>query len=131
MPREKIFITSKVWCTFHDNVEACLDKTLASLGTDYLDLYLIHWPVRTVPNGTSPLFPTKPDGSRNIDWEWDQAKTWEQMEAVLAKGKVKAIGVSNFSEIMLEKLAKTWKVVPAVNQVSLVYSADLPCFGRR
>lgn len=99
-------------------MEECLDKTLASLGTDYLDLYLIHWPVRTIPNGTSPLFPTKPDGSRNIDWEWDQKDTWSQMEAMLAKGKVKAIGVSNFSEIMLEKLSKHWKTIPAVNQAS-------------
>jgi len=63
--------------------------------------------------------PLKEDGSRNIDTEWDQAKTWAQMEDVLAKGKVKAIGVSNVSEILLEELSKTWKVVPAVNQVSL------------
>ena len=62
--------------------------------------------------------PLKEDGSRNIDTEWDQAKTWAQMEDVLAKGKVKAIGVSNVSEILLEELSKTWKVVPAVNQVS-------------
>lgn len=68
-------------------------------------------------NGTKPLFPTKSDGSRNIDWEWDQADTWKQMEAVLAKGKVKAIGVSNFGVPLLEKLSKFWKVVPAVNQV--------------
>lgn len=101
-------------------MEECLDITLKSLQTDYLDLYLIHWPVRTVENGTSKLFPTKPDGSRNVDWEWSQGETWRQMEAVLAKGKVKAIGVSNFSQIYLERLEKTWKVVPAVNQVSRV-----------
>jgi glycerol 2-dehydrogenase (NADP+) len=119
VPREDIFLTSKVWCTYHDRVEECLDVTLKSLGTDYLDLYLIHWPVRTVENGTAKLFPTKPDGSRNIDWEWKQAETWKQMEALLAKGKVKAIGVSNFSEILLKELEKTWKVVPAVNQVEI------------
>lgn len=61
--------------------------------------------------------PLKEDGSRNIDTEWDQAKTWAQMEAVLASGKVKAIGVSNCSQIILEELAKSWKTVPAVNQV--------------
>ncbi|ORY25638.1 putative NADP(+) coupled glycerol dehydrogenase [Naematelia encephala] len=119
VPREKIFITSKVWCTYHDRVEECLDITLKSLGTDYLDLYLVHWPVRTVENGTVKLFPTKPDGSRNIDWEWDQADTWRQMEALVEKGKVKAIGVSNVSEILLEKLSKTWKIVPAVNQIEI------------
>ncbi|CAD6580212.1 MAG: hypothetical protein TREMPRED_002690 [Tremellales sp. Tagirdzhanova-0007] len=119
LKREEIFLTSKVWCTFHDNVEKCLDITLKSLDTDYLDLYLVHWPIRTVENGSKPLFPTKPDGSRNIDWEWDQADTWKQMEAVLASGKVKAIGVSNCGVPILEKLSKTWKVVPAVNQVEL------------
>lgn len=126
VPRSEIFITSKVWCTFHDNVEACLDKTLASLQTDYLDLYLIHWPARTIPNGgPNPLFPVTKDGLRNIDWEWDQKDTWKQMEAILEKGKAKAIGVSNFSEILLDKLKKTWKVVPAVNQVSNKLKSDI------
>lgn len=73
---------------------------------------------RLIPNGTSPVMPLKEDGSRNIDTAWDQAKTWAQMEAVLASGKVKAIGVSNFSELLLDQLSKTWKTVPAVNQVS-------------
>ncbi|KAL7423039.1 hypothetical protein Q5752_002338 [Cryptotrichosporon argae] len=117
--RADIFLTSKLWCTYHDRVEECLDITLKSLRTDYVDLYLVHWPIRTVPNGTHPLFPTKPDGSRNIDWDWDQAETWRQMEAVMASGKARAIGVSNVSEILLEKLSKTWKVVPAANQVEL------------
>lgn len=74
---------------------------------------------RTVENGTAKLFPTKPDGSRNIDWDWDQAKTWAQMEALLSTGKVKAIGVSNCSPQIIDHLAKTGKVVPAVNQVEL------------
>jgi predicted oxidoreductase len=52
-----------------------------------------------------------------VDRSWDQAETWRQMEDVLAKGKVKAIGVSNWSVPYLEELSKTWKVVPAVNQV--------------
>lgn len=64
-----------------------------------------------------PLFPVRKDGMRNIDWEWNQKDTWAQMEKMLEKGKVKAIGVSNFSEILLEELKKTWKVVPVVNQV--------------
>lgn len=85
--------------------------------TDYLDLYLIHWPVRLEDNGSHWLFPTKADGSRNVDWEWKQAQTWKGMEALLETGKVKAIGVSNYSEIALKELKKTWKVVPAVNQV--------------
>ncbi|KAK6908077.1 aldo-keto reductase [Kwoniella mangroviensis CBS 10435] len=119
VPRSEIFLTSKVWSSYHDRVEECLDQTLSDLGTDYLDLYLIHWPVRLAPNGTHPLFPVKEDGSRNIDWEWDQAKTWEQMEAVLAKGKVKAIGISNAGIPIIEKLLKTAKVTPAANQIEL------------
>lgn len=72
-----------------------------------------------MPNGSSELFPVKEDGSRNIDRAWNQADTWKQMEDLVAKGKVKAIGVSNFSELYLERLAKTQKIVPAVNQVEL------------
>ncbi|WWC88488.1 uncharacterized protein L201_003399 [Kwoniella dendrophila CBS 6074] len=119
VPRSEIFLTSKVWSSYHDRVEECLDQTLSDLGTDYLDLYLIHWPVRLAPNGTHPLFPVKEDGSRNIDWEWDQSKTWEQMESVLSKGKVKAIGISNCGIPIIQKLLKEGKVKPAVNQVEL------------
>ncbi|WRT67888.1 uncharacterized protein IL334_004862 [Kwoniella shivajii] len=119
VPRSEIFLTSKVWSSYHDRVEECLDQTLSDLGTDYLDLYLVHWPVRLAPNGTHKLFPVKEDGSRNIDWEWDQAKTWEQMEAVLAKGKVKAIGISNCGIPIIEHLLKTAKVTPAANQIEL------------
>lgn len=80
---------------------------------------LIHWPVRLVPNETSQLLPTNPDGSRSVDRSWDQGETWRQMEELYQSGKVKAIGVANWSIPYLEELSKTWKVVPAVNQVEL------------
>ncbi|KOC18133.1 hypothetical protein AFLA70_156g002041 [Aspergillus flavus AF70] len=96
VPREKIFITSKLWNTHQPNVAEGLQKTLSALGTDYLDLYLIHWPVRLVPS-----------------------ETWRQMEEVYKSGKVKAIGVANWSIPYLEELKKKWTVVPAVNQVEL------------
>jgi len=117
--REDIFLTSKLWNTYHNRAAESLEQTLKDLGTDYLDLYLIHWPVRLVPNESSALLPVNPDGTRAIDWDWDQRETWRQMEELLATGKVKAIGVSNFGIPWLEYILKTAKVVPAVNQVEL------------
>lgn len=119
VPRGEIFITSKLWNTHHTDVKEGLQKTLDALGVDYLDLYLIHWPVRLVPNETSELLPTNPDGTRSIDRSWDQSKTWRQMEEVYKSGKVKAIGVANWSIPYLEELRKSWTIVPAVNQVEL------------
>ncbi|KAM0190641.1 hypothetical protein ACHAPQ_007610 [Fusarium lateritium] len=119
VPREDIFITSKLWNTHQDNASEGLQKTLDALGTDYLDLYLIHWPVRLVANETSELLPVNPDGTRSVDRSWKQSETWRQMEELYSSGKVKAIGVANWSIPYLEDLSKTWKVVPAVNQVEL------------
>ncbi|GFF81047.1 D-galacturonate reductase [Aspergillus lentulus] len=118
VPRENI-ITSKLWNTHQPNVAEGLQKTLDALGTDYLDLYLIHWPVRLVPNESSELLPVNPDGTRSIDRSWGQSETWRQMEEVYKAGKVKAIGVANWSIPYLEELKKKWTVVPAVNQVEL------------
>jgi len=120
VPRSEIFITSKLWCTHHHRVEAALDETLANLGTDYLDLYLIHWPIHLNPNGNDPRFPTLPDGKRDIVHSWQMKDTWAQMEAVLKKGKVRAIGVSNFSQKVLEsQILPFAKTVPAVNQLEI------------
>ncbi|KAI6039562.1 NADP-dependent oxidoreductase domain-containing protein [Pisolithus marmoratus] len=119
VPRSEVFITSKLWGTYHRRVEECLDETLANLGTDYLDLYLIHWPVPMNPSGNHPKFPTRPDGSRDRDESWDIRDTWKGMEEVLKKGKVKSIGVSNCSEMMVEKILTTANVIPAVNQLEL------------
>ncbi|KAI8974793.1 Aldo/keto reductase [Trametes punicea] len=147
VPRSDIFLTSKLWCTHHHRVEAALDETLANLGTDYLDrkyristlslahlplrifftVYLVHWPIHLNPKGNHPKFPTRPDGSRDVLTDWKIRDTWAQMEAVLAKGKVRAIGVSNFSERVLEQdLLPYAKVVPAVDQVELhLYNPQL------
>jgi hypothetical protein len=104
------------WNTYQPNVAECLDKTLESLQTDYLDLYLIHCS-RLVPNDSSALFPVNPDGTRAVDRSWNQQETWRQMEEIYKSGKVKAIGVSNWSVPYLEHLEKTWTIIPAVNQV--------------
>ncbi|KAF9051642.1 NADP-dependent oxidoreductase domain-containing protein [Panaeolus papilionaceus] len=119
VPRSEIFVTSKLWGTYHSRVEECLDETLANLGTDYLDLYLVHWPVPMNPKGSHPIFPLLPNGKRDVDHEWALKDTWKQMEAVLKKGKVKSIGVSNFSESKLEEILPTAEVIPAVNQLEL------------
>ncbi|KAL3443755.1 NADP-dependent oxidoreductase domain-containing protein [Aspergillus insuetus] len=115
IPRKKIFLTSKLWNTHQPNVAEGLQKTLDALGTDYLDLYAI----RLVPNESSDLLPVNPDGTRSVDRSWDQSETWRQMEEVYRAGKVKAIGVANWSIPYLEELRKKWTVVPAVNQVEL------------
>lgn len=76
----------------------------------------MHWPVPLRPKGDE-LFPKKPDGTRDIDTEWDIRDTWRQMEAIVKKGKVKSIGVSNFSISKIEHILETAEIIPAVNQV--------------
>ncbi|KPV77159.1 uncharacterized protein RHOBADRAFT_66146 [Rhodotorula graminis WP1] len=107
-PRSSFFVTTKV--IDHADVARELDKSLAKLDIDYIDLFLMHWPLsmdfstgKMTAFGESPTF----------------SETWAQMEKLLEThaGKVKQIGVSNFSVKNLEILLKTAKVVPAVNQV--------------
>ncbi|EAU89685.2 glycerol dehydrogenase [Coprinopsis cinerea okayama7 len=119
VPRDQLWITGKVWCTYHTRVEESLNETLEKLGTDYLDLFLIHWPVPLNPKGNHPAFPTLPDGKRDVDHSWKLSDTWKQMEALQKAGKVKSIGVSNFSEAKLAEILPSAEVIPAVNQLEL------------
>lgn len=57
--REDVFVTTKLPCTYHSRIEECLDKSLKSLGLDYVDLYLMHWPVAMNPNGQPPCLISK------------------------------------------------------------------------
>jgi len=107
VPRSKIFLTTKLNNIDHEDVLGALNNSLKLLGTDYVDLYLMHWP--------APM--TK-------DWKADKSlswlDTWRSMEKVYREHpeKVKAIGVSNVSAAYLEDLLKLPEViVPAVNQV--------------
>ncbi|KAF4637317.1 hypothetical protein G7Y89_g766 [Cudoniella acicularis] len=117
--REDIFVTTKLWCTYHSRVEEALDKSLKSLGLDYVDLYLMHWPVPMNPKGNDDKFPKHPDGSRDLvkPEVWSHIQTWKELEKVLPTGKAKAIGVANYSLRYLEQLLPHATVVPAVNQI--------------
>ncbi len=94
--REDVFITTKVWNQDQreKKVMAAFEESLKLLGTDYVDLYLIHWPV--------PGF---------------YQETWEEFEKIYESGRAKAVGVSNFMIDQLEDILRTGGTVPAVNQV--------------
>ncbi|GEN82387.1 glyoxal reductase [Sporosarcina luteola] len=94
--REELFVTSKVWNTDlgYESTIAAYERSIQKLGLDYLDLYLIHWPV-----------------------EGEYKEAWRTLETLYKEGKVKAIGVSNFQIHHLEDLFKDAEVKPMVNQV--------------
>ncbi|MGV0827662.1 aldo/keto reductase [Empedobacter brevis] len=103
--RSQLFITSKCWNSErgYEKALAAFEQTLADLQTDYLDLYLIHWPA----NETQ--FPDT--------WKELNAATWRAFEEIYKSGKAKAIGVSNFNINHLEALAETAEIKPMVNQI--------------
>lgn len=100
LPREDVHVTTKVWHTDlgYDETLRAFDRSLANLGLDYLDLYLIHWPV---PN-------------RNL-----YVDTWRALARLKEDGKVRSIGVSNFNPDHIERLIAETGITPAINQVEL------------
>ncbi|CAN6674983.1 glycerol 2-dehydrogenase (NADP(+)) [Trichomonascus vanleenenianus] len=122
IPREELFVTTKLPPTLMKDPKAALDQSLADLGLEYVDLYLMHWPCPLAENGTRKYLPHKTDlKDLNGDKSWDHIKTWEAMQPLVESGKARAIGVSNYDTIYFDELLKapTTKVVPAVNQVEL------------
>ncbi|KIW70774.1 hypothetical protein PV04_03015 [Phialophora macrospora] len=115
--RGDLFVVTKLWCTYHTRVEQNLDMSLKLLGLDYVDLYLIHWPVAMNPNGNDEKFPKLPDGSRDLLRDRSHVDTYKDMEKLLKTGKTKAIGVANYSKRYLEELLPKVDVVPAANQI--------------
>ncbi|KAH0421467.1 aldehyde reductase i [Colletotrichum camelliae] len=121
--REDLFITSKAWNSHHRpvNLKKALNQTLKDLGTDYLDLYLIHWPVNFAEvadanSDTGVKLEPSEEGVMLLDRELSLTTTWNAMIEVQKAGKVKSIGVSNFSPAHIQKLIDETGVVPAVNQ---------------
>ncbi|KAH7361676.1 aldehyde reductase [Plectosphaerella cucumerina] len=120
VPRSEIFLTSKLWNTHHkgSDVEEALDQSLKDLGTDYVDLYLIHWPV-SFPKPADPKlrFPidARDEGVHVIDVPIEE--TWRALEALVKKGKVRSIGISNFTKEKTEEILKFAEIKPAVNQI--------------
>ena len=100
IPREDIFVTTKLWNADqgYDSTLRAFDTSLAKLGLEYVDLYLIHWPL--------------PARDTYVD-------SYKAFEKLLADGRVKALGVSNFLPEYLERLIGETSVVPAVNQIEL------------
>ncbi|ODM21800.1 hypothetical protein SI65_02644 [Aspergillus cristatus] len=115
IPRNELFVTTKLWHNAHhpDDVLKSLQGSLDRLGLDYVDLLLIHWPVAWKRG--DELFPKNSSGKlilEDIDW----LDTYKAMEKVIPTGKVKAIGVSNFSKAEIERLVQNAAIPPAVHQ---------------
>ncbi|MDQ2728967.1 MAG: aldo/keto reductase [Actinomycetota bacterium] len=113
VPRNELTITTKLWNADHgyDKTLAAFDASLAKLGLDAVDLYLIHWPL--------------PKRDRYVE-------TWKAFEKILADGRARSIGVSNFTVDHLERLAAETDITPAVNQIELhprLVQADLRAYG--
>lgn len=118
IPRSDLFITTKLWSSQHSQAEKALRKSLADLQLTYCDLFLMHWPVPLPPNDPTAENFGKEDRTIHAS-DWDFTKTWADMERLVDTGLVKAIGVANFSTANLEKLLKTARIPPAVNQTEL------------
>jgi methylglyoxal/glyoxal reductase len=110
--RKEVFVTTKLWNSDHgyDSTMRAFDKSLSALGLDYIDLYLIHWPVSEL-----------------------RGESWKAMTKLLKDGRVRAIGVSNYMIRHLKELLDSSDIIPAVNQVEFhpfLYQKDLLQFCR-
>lgn len=112
--REDVFVTSKLWGSDHDDPVSALNQTLKNLGMEYVDMYLVHWPVRLKPWTCYPV-PKEEDFEQQLEFE----ATWAGMEKCLDMGLCRGIGVSNFSSTKIQRLLDFASVPPAINQVEM------------
>lgn len=118
--RDEVFITTKVWNSDHGHViEACKDS-LKKLQLDYLDLYLIHFPVPTKHTGVGKMVSVlDSEGVLDIRTDISLQDTWRSMEELVSMGLVRSIGISNFSLLLTRDCLAYSKIKPAVNQIEL------------
>jgi D-xylose reductase len=123
--REELWVTSKLWNTYHnpDHVQVACEKSLADLGVEYLDLYLIHFPISLKYVDFETRYPPEwffdPE-SENPTMEISPVPlmdTWRAMEALVEKGLVKQIGICNYNSALLHDLFSYAKIKPAMLQV--------------
>ena len=103
IPRDQLYVTSKLANSNHapDDVRRSFDETMAGLGLDQLDLFLVHWPLPTLYDG-------------------DYVSTWKAVASLVAEGRLRTAGVSNFQPAHLDRIIAETGITPAVNQVELV-----------
>ncbi|XP_060523738.1 aldo-keto reductase family 1 member B1-like [Cylas formicarius] len=116
--REDLFVVTKLWCTFHerDQVVPSCKVSLQNLGLDYLDLYLIHWPVAMTNTGK---FNASEPFKDAVCYDHDFVETWHGMEECVELGLAKSIGLSNFNSKQILRILKAAKIRPVCNQVEV------------
>ncbi|KAG2199159.1 hypothetical protein INT47_009898 [Mucor saturninus] len=119
VPRAELFVTTKLWNNNHrpDLVQKAIEASLENLQLNYVDLYLMHWPIAFQASESN--FPKNSDGNIAVDHSIDYIDTYAAMEKLIQLGKTRAIGVSNFTLEKVDRLLKNCKIPPAVNQVEL------------
>jgi glycerol 2-dehydrogenase (NADP+) len=129
VPRESLFLTTKINNMNHKHVAETMEESLHKLQTDYVDLVLMHWPVsigmscgfHSRKRITYIIHYSDPAGEKQtlVYKDWKFTDTWREMEKLVESGKARSIGVSNFGIRNLETLLASARIVPAVCQVEL------------